>query len=390
MSSALNGATYYMHPNGGTTVPQVANIQSGTCTVELDNNNDPIIGTFHVTYTKPMNNATNPKIASITPNNDRIQIIRYNISTQYDTLTQETTSTITFSAKIKSSEPSLEQKSSEIMINTRGVLNTTTMLEPKVICNFQDLYNKIANSMGSLTEKEQENLIIFIECVSNNSPTRKISLALRNNGTFYVDEKDPINRYNDANGSLCFYDIEDYTGYELVAWTTYSNLSTSDVYSYKNKIPDDIHIRKPEPLNTSLDNWYISLFNSSLVKNITIPRRADNEKLYDNMAKIYPEIANYQGSDATLVYSMPEFNNNNVISDIVGENSNIIDSYSIKVNRTPICIFKPINVSIDGNIYTIKDIQAEQGIITFNNIIPIGAKISSNYSYWEEWVQYRG
>jgi hypothetical protein len=178
----------------------------------------------------------------------------------------------------------------------------------------------------------------------------------------------------------------------VVAWSNADRRSCiSNPFVIQMDDSRGFYLSTPTPNDSKEDNWYIKIHNARISKRVPVP--AKNTDAYNAIIKYYPTLSSdtYQGLEMVVEYSLPEFDRQpyfaKPIVQIQGEEVIVVDRYTVKLKHTPVCHYRPIE--IQG--YAVKSISASSGMIRLEDpIVNSADPIMANYSYLEEWVNYRG
>jgi hypothetical protein len=279
-------------------------------------------------------------------------------------------------------------------------------------------------SLGAAYNEESPNVIIKLDTLTSSLPlpTDPLSSAYKNL-YFFIKPSDPhillrlVDTTNNElfGGSLlpsgspnntvdCITakldDLDTLGNFTILAWTNSSSIvSTIPLAMHLNQ-SRSFYLEAPE--KTALDNWYMNVHNSRMAKTFTMPPAllpgGEHNPIYDTLIASYPGLANHIGSTVNVEYSLAEFDRQPFVLngqtrippviEVENETSVVIDQYTIRVSRTPLCHYQPI--TIDGDTNNVRDIQAAQGIIKLKNPIIRGHAPLVTYRYLEDWVSYNG
>jgi hypothetical protein len=258
---------------------------------------------------------------------------------------------------------------------------------PVVVGRLLDLMHEAGVNDPVNGSKTYDKLFFRLACSD-----KRINLRFSDNFSYFTSEEEPVAGFLDSNifPSVFRKNISNIAETNIVAWTN-SSSGSSLSYPFVVRMNSNrgFYVAPPAVSKSDSDNWYIRIHNANVLKRVTIP--AANDPGYQTIVDNYPSLLGQSGTVVTLGYSLAEFDRQifsaKPIVDVSREEAEILDSYTIKVSRTPICLFKPIVV--EGN--TVKDVQAIKGEIKLTDPIPGSiTKIYVSYSYSEEWVSYSG
>ncbi|MES9780228.1 MULTISPECIES: hypothetical protein [Bacillus cereus group] len=198
---------------------------------------------------------------------------------------------------------------------------------------------------------------------------------------------------------------------DVVAWTTFQQLSAVPLFAIKVEEQRKIEIEKPriEQQNIEQENWYIRVKSGRFLKRLRLPYHELNSiERPPEIYITYPQLLGMVKSpndivEVDLEYSLPEYTNqefyNNATILVDKERPMILNEYSIQTRYTPILLSSPKNTSylevysIRGNNkrnLRVADVDAMKGIVYLLDRIGEQDEVYIKYAYKEEWYTYRG
>ncbi|MEC1657191.1 hypothetical protein P9D81_20295 [Bacillus haynesii] len=198
---------------------------------------------------------------------------------------------------------------------------------------------------------------------------------------------------------------------DVVAWTTFEELSAAPLFAVK--IEDDRRIKLEKPrveLNeTERDNWYLRVKEGRFLKRITLPYYEINsgEKVPE-IYVAYPQLLGMVKKPSDIVevdleYSLPEYTNqefhNRPYTLVDKEKPIVLNEYTIQTRYKNLVLSSETGMSYI-EVYSLRsnqkrslrisDIDSAKGIIYLHDRIKEQDEVYVKYAYNEDWFTYRG
>ncbi|MCY8466576.1 hypothetical protein [Bacillus atrophaeus] len=250
------------------------------------------------------------------------------------------------------------------------------------------------------------------------NPEYRVNYRFRCNVNDYV--RMPVDQFQDQLGvnRLRLDSILDENGefnsniiVDVVAWTTFEELSAAPLFAIK--IEDDRRIKLEKPrveLNKAEhDNWYLRVKEGRFLKRITLPYHEINsgEKIPE-IYVAYPQLLGMVKKpneivEVDLEYSLPEYTNqefhNRPYRFVDKEKPIVLNEYTIQTRFKNIVLSSETGMSY-LEVYSMRsnqkrslrvsDVDSAKGIIYLHDRIKEQDEMYVKYAYNEDWFTYRG